>query len=205
MVAATGLQTLKRYTARLRSLEEAVMARSSTVYNFDIVLSDVDRGVYDTLDLKVAQHPSESPEFLVARVLAYCLELCEGLTFPPGGLSNTETPAVWVHDLTGLLKVWIDVGLPAPERLHKASKAAERVAVYVHKPNEAWLRTLAGAKVHGSAAIELYALDPAVVDAIGAALERRNGWSLSRMEGVVYLEADGGSWELPVSRVPWPS
>ena len=181
------------------------MARSSTVYNFDIVLSDVDRGVYDSLDLKVAQHPSESSEFLVARVLAYALEVCEGIAFPPGGLSNTETPAVWVHDMTGQLLVWIDVGLPSPERLHKASKAAERVAVYVHKANDAWLRTLAGAKVHGSASIELYELDPTVVDAIAGALERRNSWSLSRMEGVVYLEADGGSWELPVLRVAWPA
>lgn len=181
------------------------MARSSTVYSFEVVLSDVDRGVYETLDLKVAQHPSENAEFLVARLLAYCLELCEGIAFPPGGLSNTETPAVWVRDLTGQLQAWIDVGLPAPERLHKASKAARRVAVYCHKPSAAWLATLAGAKVHQRQAIALYELDPETVGAIAASLERRNAWSLSRMEGVVYLEADGASWEVPVRSVPWPS
>ena len=45
------------------------MALTSTIYTFDLTLSDVDRGCYETLALRVAMHPSESPEYFVTRVL----------------------------------------------------------------------------------------------------------------------------------------
>jgi uncharacterized protein YaeQ len=56
--------------------------------------------VAETLELRVAQHPSESPEFLIARVLAYCLECAEGIAFSKG-LSDPDEPAILVRDLTG--------------------------------------------------------------------------------------------------------
>ena len=46
------------------------MAVGATVHNFDVDLADSDRDVYETLALRVARHPSESDEFLIARVLA---------------------------------------------------------------------------------------------------------------------------------------
>jgi hypothetical protein len=45
------------------------MALTATIYNFDIDLSDSDRGVYETVALRVAQHPSESDEYLIARAV----------------------------------------------------------------------------------------------------------------------------------------
>ena len=57
------------------------MAIGSTVHTFDIQLADVDRGVYETLALRVARHPSETDEYLLTRVLAYCLEYTEGIAF----------------------------------------------------------------------------------------------------------------------------
>jgi uncharacterized protein YaeQ len=179
------------------------MALSSTVRTFEIELADVDRGVYDSLALKVAQHPSESLPYLVTRVVAYALEHTEGLAFTTG-LSTADEPALWVRDLTDRLVAWIDIGTPTAARLHKASKAADRVAVYCHKAPEPWLRQLAGEKVHGTEHIALYSLDPRLVDAIGATIERRNRWQLTRTEGTVFLEGDAGSFELPVTPMPWP-
>jgi uncharacterized protein YaeQ len=106
------------------------VALSSTIYNFDIQLSDVDRNVYETLALRVARHPSETEEYLVTRVLAYCLEYVEGIAFSKG-LAQADEPAIVVRDLTGDLRAWIEVGAPDADRLHKASKAAPRVAVYI--------------------------------------------------------------------------
>ena len=74
------------------------MALNSTVYNIVVELSDIDRGVYESLDLRVAQHPSESAEYMVTRVLAYCLEYTEGIEFTQG-LSNADEPAIVVRDL----------------------------------------------------------------------------------------------------------
>src|SRR3954452_17255865 len=102
------------------------MALSATVYHLQIELSDVDRGVYEALDLRVARHPSETMRYLLTRTIAYCLIYEEGIAFSKG-LSTTDEPAVWVKDPGGLVLVWIDIGTPSAERLHKASKAAERL------------------------------------------------------------------------------
>jgi uncharacterized protein YaeQ len=120
---------------------------TATIHHFAIGLCDVDRGVYETLALKVARHPSEAEDHLVTRVLAYCLELTEGLNFSRG-LSEPDEPALSVRDLTGRLRAWIDVGAPDAARLHRASKAAPRVAVYTHKSPAQLLRQLGGVRIH---------------------------------------------------------
>jgi len=108
------------------------MALQATVYNFDIELADNDRGVYESLALRVARHPSESEDYLVARLLAYLLEFKEGIAFSRG-ISDPDEPAIAVRDLTGAIETWVDIGTPEAARLHKASKAARRVVVYTHK------------------------------------------------------------------------
>ncbi|MFL6280444.1 MAG: YaeQ family protein, partial [Vicinamibacterales bacterium] len=87
------------------------MALQATVYNFDVELTDHDRGVYESLPLRVARHPSESEDFLVARVLAYLLEYAEGIAFSRG-VSDPDEPAIGIRDLTGAIIAWIDIGTP---------------------------------------------------------------------------------------------
>ena len=149
------------------------MALTATVYNFEIELSDVDRGVYESLAFKAAQHPSETPEYLLTRVLAYCLEYAEGIAFSKGGLSEPDEPAIAIRDLTGALRAWIEVGSPDAARLHRASKAAPRVAVYTHRDPAALVRQLAGARIHRREAIELLGVDRELLDALVARLDRR--------------------------------
>lgn len=163
------------------------MALNATVYTLDIDLSDSDRSVYESLALRVARHPSESDDYLVARVLAYCLEYAEGIAFSRGGLSNADEPAIAVRDLTGALEAWIDIGSPDAARLHKACKLAPRVAVYMHKDPGQFLRNLSGGRIHRAEALELYALDRAVVAALAAKLERRMAFALSINERELYL------------------
>jgi uncharacterized protein YaeQ len=97
------------------------LALTATIYKFDIDLADADRQVYDTLALQVARHPSESEGYLITRVLAYALELTSGIEFSRGGVSDPDEPAIVVRDLTGALRVWIEVGMPDAARLHKAA------------------------------------------------------------------------------------
>ena len=97
------------------------MALSATIYNFAIELADTNRQVYESVALRVARHPSESEEYLVARVLAYLLEFAEGIEFSRG-VSEPDEPTIAVRDLTGAIKTWIDIGTPEAARLHKASK-----------------------------------------------------------------------------------
>ncbi|MEO8061231.1 MAG: YaeQ family protein [Pseudomonadota bacterium] len=162
------------------------MALGSTIYAFDIDLADADRGVYQTLALRVAQHPSETPDYLLTRVLAYCLEHVEGIGFSKG-LSDPGEPAISVRDLTGALMAWIDIGLPEPERLHRASKAARRVAVYTHKDPTQWAMKIADAKIHRAEKLEVFAFDRAWLAPIVARLEKRMRFSLARSEGEIYF------------------
>src|SRR3954465_14989171 len=147
------------------------MALGATIHHFAIRLSPGGRGVYESFDLKVARHPSESEAHVVTRVLAYCLELTEGLSFSRG-LSEPDEPAIAVRDLTGVLRAWIDVGMPDAARLHKASKAAPRVAVYTHKGPQL-LNQLAGERIHRAETLELYAIDRDLLSGLVSRLERR--------------------------------
>lgn len=180
------------------------MALGATVYVFDIDLADSDRGVYETLSLRVARHPSESDEYLLARVLAYCLEYTAGITFSSGGLSDPDEPPVMVRDLTGALLAWIDVGTPDAPRLHRAGKAAPRVAVYVHKDPSQWLRSLTGARIHRADTLQVFLLDRQLVSALCARLERRMAFALSIAGGELYASFADATLSGPVVRTTMP-
>jgi uncharacterized protein YaeQ len=162
------------------------LALGSTIYTFDIELADSDRAAYQSLNLRVAQHPSETPDYLLTRVLAYCFEYAEGIGFSKG-LSDPDDPAISVRDLTGALQAWVDIGLPEPERLHRASKAAPRVAVYTHKDPAQWVTKLAAAKIYRAEKLEVFAFDRPWLAQLVARLERRMKFSLARSEGEIYL------------------
>jgi len=176
------------------------MALTATIYNFSIALSDVDRAVYESLALKVARHPSETGEHLLARVLAYCLEFAEGIGFSRG-ISEPDEPALSVRDLTGALKSWIDIGSPDAGRLHKAGKAAPRVAVYTHKDPAQLLRQLEGEKIHRAEALELYAIDRELISGLARRLERRMSIDLSVTDRHLYLTVGGATLSGAVERV----
>ena len=162
------------------------MALTATIYNFTVALSDVDRGVYETLEFKAARHPSESAEYLVTRVLAYCLEYAEGIAFSRG-LSEPDQPALAVRDLTGVLKSWIEIGAPDAARLHKAAKAAPRVALYTHRDPAALVKQLEGEKIHRAGEIELYAFDRDFIAELVKRLDRRMKFELSVSDRHLYL------------------
>lgn len=167
------------------------MALTSTIYNATVELSDVDRGVYETLDLRLAMHPSESPAYFATRLLAYCLEYTEGIELSPGGLSNPDEPAILVRDLTGRLTAWIEIGAPDAERLHRASKLASRVAVYTHRDLRNLLGQLEGKKIHRAGEIPIYTFGRGFIDALAERIERRMRISLSVTERHLYLDIDG--------------
>ena len=162
------------------------MALSATVHVFAIELADSDRAVYESLELRVARHPSETAEYLLTRVLVYCLVQAPGIAFS-NGLSDPDEPAISIRDLTGALQVWIDVGTPEAARLHRASKASPRVVVYTHKDAEQFAGRLAGEKIHRAEALELYAVDRALLAALAQRLARRMAFTLTISERHLYI------------------
>ena len=169
------------------------MAAGATVHTFAIELSDADRNVYRSLELRVARHPSETAQFMLARVLAYCLEFQDGIVLT-AGIAAVDEPAVLVRDLTGRLTAWIEVGAPDAERLHRGSKQAPRCAVYTHRDPAPLLAQLAGQKIHRAAEIPLYSFERQFMDDASAALGRRASLALSVTGRHVYLDVDGSQF-----------
>lgn len=161
------------------------------MYNFAIQLADVDRGVYEDITLRAARHPSETDAYMMTRVLAYCLEYVEGITFSEGISSTATEPAVLVRDLTGKLTTWIEVGAPDAERLHFGSRLADRTTVYTHRNPEKVIAAWSGKRVHQLEQITVQSFDQGFLDAAVAVLERRNTLTVSVVEGQLYLEFNG--------------
>ena len=176
------------------------MAQTATMHHVEIALSDVDRGVYEALDLRVAQHPSESMRYMLTRTLAYCLSYEEGIAFSKGGLSATDEAPIAVRDPTGILLAWIDIGAPSAERLHKASKAARRVAIFTHAELAQLRKEAATKAIHKVEAIDVYRFEPKFLDAIEAKMERNTKLDLTRNDGQLYVAIDGETFEATITR-----
>lgn len=166
------------------------MAIGATIHTFTVQLADMDRGVYDDFTLRVARHPSETDAYMMTRILAYCLEYEEGITFSEG-ISKVDEPAVLVRDLTGRVTAWIEVGAPDAERLHYGSKLADRTRVYTHRDPTKVIAAWAGKRIHNAEAIDVRSFDSGFIDAAVGLLERRNAMTLTVTEQQLYFDLNG--------------
>ena len=117
------------------------MALKPTIYKLKIALTDLNRNYYDTLNLTIAQHPSEALERMMVRILVFCINVQESLSFTKG-LSAVEEPDLWAHALDGQITLWVDVGEPAADRIKKATRLAQTVKIYSFnsKSNIWWMQ-----------------------------------------------------------------
>jgi len=177
------------------------MALTATVYSFEISLADTDRGMYEELKLTLARHPSESMAWLLTRLIAFCLEYREGIEFTRG-LAEAEDPAIHAHDPTGALTLWVDIGTPRAERLHRASKRGAEVAVYVHRDPGSFLTQLAQEHIHRREAVRVRSIPPEFLAALEPLVGKRTSLSLSVAEGQLYLTVGKETLETTLGRHP---
>ncbi|MGV3525514.1 MAG: YaeQ family protein [Candidatus Sericytochromatia bacterium] len=119
------------------------MAPKATIYKAELQVSDLDRHYYASHSLTLAQHPSETEERVLIRLLAFAIFADERLVFTRG-LSTTEEPDIWQHSLSGEIERWIEVGQPDARRLSKACGRADAVAVLSYGGSSAehwWKKT----------------------------------------------------------------
>jgi uncharacterized protein YaeQ len=162
------------------------MALPSTIYKANIQLADIDRGCYETLQATVAQHPSETEERLVARLLAYAIFFEDDLTFTKG-LCAADEPDLWVKGGDGRVQFWVEVGLPDSERLVKASRHAERVALLAcGRALPSWQQQHLP-KLASIANLTVIGIDQPFLAGLVERLERSVAWSITITEGVCYL------------------
>lgn len=163
------------------------MALTATIYHWIIELSDVDRSVYETLDLRVAMHPSETGPHLVTRVIAYARSFEEGITFSPGGVSGSNDPAVMVRDPSGVIQHWIDIGSPSADRIHRANKACDRVSIFTHHGAAQLQKEMTTREIHRLETVQAWSVPRVLVDKLATKLERTMKWTLLFTGGELYV------------------
>jgi uncharacterized protein YaeQ len=177
------------------------MALTATLHTLRVSLNDSDRAVYQTFELRIARHPSETLEYMLSRTLAYCLFWEPDITFSRG-LSTTDEPAVWVKTPDGRVKLWIDVGRPSAERLHKATKGADKVVVCTFQDPEAFRRPLVGERIHKVEEIELVSLSTELLEPLEELVEKRMDWEVTVAGGQLYIATGGQTLSGEITRGP---
>ena len=163
------------------------MALPVTIYKANIQLSDLDRGIYETLQATVARHPSETEERLVGRLLAYALLYEEGLVFTKG-ICEGDEPDLWSKAPDDRIRSWIEVGLPDPERLLKARRHADQVALVAFGSRlPGWERQHLD-KLIASSNSTIITLEQEFINQLVGRLKRSVAWSITITEGNLYLQ-----------------
>ncbi|MDZ4083479.1 MAG: YaeQ family protein [Bdellovibrionales bacterium] len=174
-------------------------APTTSLFRFRIELADIDRGVYESLDFRVAQHPSENLPYLLTRVLAFALNAGQNLAFSAGGLSDPDEPCMSAKGNRGGVALWIEIGNPSSKKLHKASKASEKVKVYTYKNADTLVRDLEADGVHNLASIELFQFSSDFLTALSNALQKDNRWSLTSNDGGLNVTCSSQEGDVTIS------
>ncbi|MFA5517348.1 MAG: YaeQ family protein [Desulfuromonadales bacterium] len=174
------------------------MALPPTIYRVSIQLADLDRNCYEQLQFTVARHPSETAERLVARLLAYALCQEEGLAFTKG-IGAGDEPDLWAKGPDGRVRLWVEVGLPDPERLLRAVRHAEQVALFACGGNRWRWEKEHLSRLIGIANLTVYGLAGDFLQQIADQLQRAIAWSLTVTEGNLYLTVGETTLEAPLT------
>lgn len=170
------------------------MALKPTIYKLRIALSDLERNYYDSLSLTVALHPSETPQRMMARVLAYCLNAQPELTFCKG-LSDIEEPDIWLRTMDDKTLLWIEMGEPAVDRVKKVSRLAETVKIYsFNTKSDVWWTQ--NQSKFSQLSVEIYRFDASQINDFADLLSRTMDFSVTITGESAYIATSAGELEV---------
>lgn len=181
------------------------MALKATIYKAALQIADMDRAVYADHTLTLALHPSETEERLMARLLAFVLQAPassdDGALQFARGISDTDEPDLWRHDLSGVLRHWVEVGQPDDRRLAKACGRADRVAIYAYASSTpVWWAALQN-KVSRLSNLEIWQIPAAQSQALAGLAQRSMQLQFTVQDGHVWVGDGAGSVEVEPVRL----
>jgi len=170
------------------------VALKPTIYKFRVALTDINNDYYDSLNLTIAQHPSESLQRMMARVVAFSMNAQPDLSFTKG-LSNIEEPDIWHKTLDDQISLWIDVGEPDPERVKKSTRLARKVRVYsFNTKSDVWWKQNAN-KLNLLKA-EVYKFDAEGIETLATYVKRTMDFSIMLSGNTVFVSTENGDCEI---------
>jgi uncharacterized protein YaeQ len=165
------------------------LALKSTVLKAELQVSDFDRHYYETHALTLAQHPSETEERLMVRLLAFALHADPALLLGRG--LSSEEPDLWRKDLTGQIELWIELGQPDEQSLRRACGRAKHVFVYTYSGNsaQAWW-SKAGESLQRCSNLSVIDIAPGSSKALAALAQRGMQLQCFIQDGAVQMMSD---------------
>ncbi|MCB1734202.1 MAG: YaeQ family protein [Gammaproteobacteria bacterium] len=166
------------------------MALGATVFRCELQVSDMDRGYYATHDLTVAQHPSETDERMMVRILAFALHADERLSFTRG-ISTDDEPDLWLRALNDDIALWIELGQPDEKRIRRACGRARGVVVYGYQARAArvWWEQIKG-KLSRFDHLQVRVLADTVAAELGVLVQRGMRFQVMIQDGEAWVSDD---------------
>lgn len=176
------------------------MALKATIYKADVQVADMDRHYYADHALTIARHPSETDERMMVRVLMLALYAQDGIALTKG-LFDVDEPEIWVKDLTGQIKLWIDIGQPDEVRLRKACGRAEQVIVVCHSSScPVWWKQVEG-KLGRLKNLQVFQLPAATSQALAALTARTMKLQCLVQDGSIWINTETASVAVELKRL----
>jgi len=173
------------------------VALKPTIYKLKITIADTDRNYYDTINLTIAQHPSEKLERMMARVLAFCINAQESLVFTKG-LCAVEEPDIWARTLDDQISLWIDVGEPTVDRIRKATRLSPTVKLYsFNSKSDTWWSQ--GQEKFNKLPVSVFQFQWRSIQALAALVKRTMDLSVTITGDTAYIASDSLECEVPWS------
>ncbi|MDE1224379.1 YaeQ family protein [Vibrio aestuarianus] len=170
------------------------MALKPTIYKFRISLTDINRDHYDSLNLTIAQHPSENNERMIARILAFCLNATPELIFTKG-LSSIEEPDIWLKSLDDQIQLWLEVGEPDADRVKKATRLAKQVKIYsFNTKSNVWWEQNKGK--FGYLNVDVIRFEAESIEKLASTLTRGMELSVMISGSSIFVDGENGSHEI---------
>jgi uncharacterized protein YaeQ len=165
------------------------MAIASTIFKAELIVSDMDRHYYQTHDLTLARHPSETESRLMLRLLAFALHADEHLAFG-AGLSSEDEPDLWIKSLSGEIQLWIDLGLPSEKRIRQACGKSDQVVLlcYGARTAKPWWNKMEG-QLKRFKNLKIYYCNDDSLAALTQLCERNMRLQCSIQDGVIWMNA----------------
>ena len=173
------------------------MALKPTIYKFSVSVSDMDRDYYDSMNLTVAQHPSETLIRMAARLLAYCINAAPGLEFTRG-VSAVDEPDLWLREMDEQISLWIDIGEPSLERIKKGTHRSKESRLYAfNTKSDVWWNQV-GQQVL-ALGVKAYRFNIAQLEELVLLINRTNQLSVTISENSAGIAINDGycdvTWE----------
>jgi len=168
------------------------MALKATIYKANIDIADMDRNYYDSLQLTIAQHPSETDQRLVVRLISYILNAHDDLKFGKG-VSDEDEAAIWQVNYSDEIALWIELGQLDEKRIKKASNKAQQVKLYCYGTSVEtwWSQSQNALNKFEKLSIEQFSTD--TTDALVKLLSRTMDFQCSIQDDQLWLTSDGES------------